>query len=142
MPDSPNEHDFDWVSARLECCEANEFVRLRDLVEENCARRRKALPGDAAVDIKFVPVKGGQELFYVEVSPREGIAGNPRIVWFELKDCGICVRASQESRGLPATLTVRLNDAGECRFAIDGEGEHLRWQAACRALQSLFFPTG
>ena len=37
-------------------------------------------------------------------------------------------------------LTLTLNDEGECRFIIDGEGEFLRWQVARRALCRLFFP--
>ncbi len=139
MSDSPQDHDFDWVSARLECCEANELVRLRDFVERNCARRNKSLPADAPVRIKFVPVKDGQEAFIVEIEPVSGVAGRSRNVWFELMDYGIRVRSSQGVKGFPITLTVRLNDDGECRFAINGKGEYLRWQIARRVLQPLFF---
>lgn len=141
MSDSPKDHDFDWVSARLECCEAEEFKRLRDLIERNCDRRSRSLSGRAKTDVRFVPVKNGAERFFVEAVPARTRDPRPLItVTFELKDCGICVWSdSQDSAGLPMTLTVRLNESGECRFAIDREGEYLRWQVACRALQSVLF---
>ena len=139
MSDSPKDHDFDWVTARLECCEANEFVCLRDLVERDCAKRLKALPANAPVEIRFVAVKDGQEEFYVEIIPVPGVAGRRRSVSFDLRNESICVRASGDADEFPMTLTVQLDDKGECRFAINGKGEYLRWQVARRALQAIFF---
>ena len=139
MSDSPQDHDFDWVSTRLECCEASELVRRRDFVEQCRARRNKSLPADAPVEIKFIPVKDGQEAFLVEVAPVSGVAGHPRSVRFEIVDYGIRVRSNQDVKGLPMILAMQLNDEGGCRLAIDGEGEYLRWQIARRVPQSLFF---
>ena len=36
-------------------------------------------------------------------------------------------------------ITLTLNDNGQCRYRMDGEGEHLRWQIVRRALEPLFF---
>ena len=138
MSDSPQDDDFDWVSARLDCCEANELVHLRDFVKRNCARRNKSLLTDAPVQIKFIPVKDGKAAFLVETAPVSGVAGRPRIVWFELVDHGIRVRSNPSLKELPMTLAVRLNDDGECRFAVNSEGEYLRWQIARRVLEPLF----
>ena len=136
MAGTRKDHDFDWVSARLDCCEAKEFERLRDLIEANCARRHEALADNCSTDIKFVPVKDGRELFMVELLPGPEAIKPLRSVRFELMDHRI--RVSGTDIGAQC-LTVTLNVQGECRFAINGEGEYLRWQVACRFLQRVLF---
>ena len=143
MSGTPKDHDFDWVSARLDCCEGREFVRLRDLVERDCARRHRALRDRRSKDVKFVAVKDGRETFYVdrvdfpESDPE--IRRPRRSVRFELMDGRICVREHGDAGGRCMSLTVRLDDQGECRVAIDGDGEYLRWQVIRRAQHSLLF---
>ena len=43
MNDNPNSHDFDWVTARLQCSIPNEFERLRLLVKEHLRVRNLSL---------------------------------------------------------------------------------------------------
>lgn len=42
MSDSPADHGFDWLPARLQCCEAADSVRLRDPAERNSNEQRLA----------------------------------------------------------------------------------------------------
>ena len=51
--DDPKTHDFEWVDARVKCSLSNEFERLKHLVKENCATRRKHQRPEAMVEIAF-----------------------------------------------------------------------------------------
>ena len=139
MSSDPNEHDFDWVTARHRCSLPGEFERLKCAIGENCAARRKCLAADEQTQFN---VEGGDsDNFSVTRKQTSGGLGGVHRVRFYLRLDHICIvetRNEQERRRFAVTLT--LNDEGECRFLIDGEGEYLRWQVARRALCPLFFP--
>ena len=60
-------------------------------------------------------------------------------VRFALEETGILVADGWNRPQRCMVITLTLNDEGQCRFVIDGEGEYLRWQVARRALYGLFF---
>ena len=131
----PNAQNFDWVTARIECSLPNEFECIRQLVKTNCLTRRKS---DSGIDLEFSG-ENGEDEFRVIRQPPPNTHGSSRGVRFRLCHDRIHVedRWSNPVRTMKFTLT--LNDDGECRFIIDGEGEHLRWQVARKALYGLFF---
>ena len=48
MTETPQSHNFDWVTARHQCSVANEFVRLKELVEKLRCNAEEALCGKHA----------------------------------------------------------------------------------------------
>ena len=138
MDSKLQEHDFDWVTARHHCSVPNEFARLRSFVENNCATRRECLGVGASVQFSFE--NGDRDIFSVTRTQPEGRYGEAHRVKFLLRHDHIAVVDTWRDQTQQMTLTLTLNDDGECRFLIDGEGEYLRWQVARRALCPLFFP--
>jgi len=136
MTDQPGTHDFDWITARHACSVADEFVRLQSLVENCIAVRKRLLASDVLVNFRFE--KSGDE-FTVTRFPVAGAHGRTYAATFVLRDDHIYVMCDWARKNSSWTLRVTLNDAGECRFVIDGEGEYLRWQVARRVLCGLLF---
>ena len=134
--DDPDSHDFDWVTARYKCSVADEFVRLKSFVEACVATRRKLLAPDTPVDCQFTV---GKDEFTVTRSPVSGIYGRTYTVTFTLRIDHIHVTSEWDRTNEPLTLRVTLNDTGECRLVVNGEGEYLRWQVARRVLCGLLF---
>ena len=137
MTDDPKNQDFDWVSARHKCSLPHEFVRLKTAVQANCAARQRCLPKDTPVGFRFEDL--GTEEFSVTRHPVGGAVGLEYAVTFSLRNDHISVIDCWSDPAHRFSLTVELNDDGECRFVIDGEGEYLRWQVARRALCPMFF---
>ncbi len=129
---TPKDDEFNWVRARQDCCEENEFAWLRDLVRRNCEARASALSFDSNFNILF----GENDARSFKVT-RTNPLGHPLVVSFSLEDT--VIKIDTPSRTL--TVTVRLNKKAQCRFSIDGNGELLRWQVAQEVLQPLFFDT-
>ncbi len=136
MTDQPWTHDFDWITARHKCSVANEFTRLQALVEIYIAARKKLLTSDALVDFRF---ETDRDQFTVARFPVSGANGRTYTVAFVLREDHIRVTSDWAHKNAFWTLRVTLNDGGECRFSIDGDGEYLRWQVARRTLCGLLF---
>ena len=124
------DHNFDWVTARRNCCLRSEFTALQLKIEEDADERQKNFNPNYKEGVKLKVLNG--RAFTVV---RNAILSES--VTFVLKEDCIVVKASNGSPKFKLTLT--LNDDGECRFKIDGEGEYLRWQVARKALEELFF---
>lgn len=139
MSEKASEDDFDWVTARYRCSVAEEFARLRCAVENSCVTRRKCLGVDESV--QFNVESGDSDSFSVTRKQPGGGPGGVHRVRFCLRlDHIAAVETWENQEQWRMILTLTLNDEGECRFIIDGEGEFLRWQVARRALCRLFFP--
>ena len=136
MTDRPHTHDFDWITARHKCSVADEFVRLRSLVEECIATRRKLLAPDALIDFRFTE---GKDEFFVTRSPVSGVGGKTYTATFTLRADHIHVTSDWAGTNEAWTLHVTLNDAGECRLVVNDQGEYLRWQVARRVLCGFLF---
>ena len=136
MTDDPATHDFDWVTARIECSLPNEFECLRVLVKTNCLKRRSFLEDDGAANLVFSG-ENGEDEFSVTRQPAANTYGSTHKVQFFLRQDHILIDDRWGDQCM--TLTLTLNDEGQCRFVIDGKGEHLRWQVARKALHGLFF---
>ena len=137
MNDKPSEDNFDWVTARHRCSIASEFERLRCAVEKDCNARRKCSGVDESVQFNFAD---GEDHFSVARTQPDIRHGEAHRASFHLRLDHIAVVDTWREEKRQMILTLTLNDEGECRFLIDGEGEYLRWQVARRALCPLFFP--
>ena len=130
---NPKDADFNWVKARRECSLFAEFVVLRNMVEKSVKERKCDFSQESRVEFEFR--RDGKYEFSAIRS-----AYRPDAVTFSIteKEPYILVQDSKKT----FRLTVTLNDDGECRFKIDGEGEYLRWQVARKALEDLFMFEG
>ena len=126
---SPNDHNFDWVEARHNCSIRVEFEKLRRDVEKATEQQQKLTRDDARFE--FYDKDSG---FFV-VQCFRGHEDETGAV-FTRKNGSIEVDAAATK----FTVSLTLNDDGECRYRIDdGPQEYLRWQVIRRALQPIFF---
>ena len=132
---SPGEQDFNWVKARHECSFSVEFSRLHLSAKENVEERNKNLPPESAVDFSFH--NDSENHFEVHRTPALGLVGKRYEVIFLRRNDHILIRNSFLNKN--HTLTLTLNNDGECRFKVDGEGEYKRWQVLRMALEPIFF---
>lgn len=130
----PENDDFNWVKARLDCSLCFEFERLRRNVESSIKERIAPLPKDSPTRISYNNANG---ILQVSRDPTGDAAGKSYCVLFRLEDDHISVSGATHQK--PFCLTLTLNGEGECRFKINGEGEYRRWQVTRKALESLFF---
>jgi len=133
MADDCRSHDFDWVTALQECSVGVEFVRLSRMVRRNVETRQKALKG-RVMEVRY---ESNDTDFSVSYALGMGV---PCAIGFELEKDRIVVRDGLSGK-VKHSLTLTLNDEGECRYQLDGEPkELLMWQVARRILEPLFFP--
>ncbi len=128
---TPEDHNFNWVKATEECSVACEFALLQSHVQASASERNKELEGqNVHLEFKVVSEKefrvlrhgtGVQKGVYFVVEDKETIAVQDR--------CGDTM----------FRVTLSLNSQGKCRYQINSEGEHLRWEVARKALMNLFF---
>ena len=139
---SPQEEDFDWVTARNDCSVLASFSALRIAARKNVEYRN-----DQRSDLQE---KTNISLFEAEdfaknvfcVRRHDDIGGRVCFEHFEHKEERITIKRTSTKGttiGSVLTVTVTLNDEGECRYQIDGEGEFKTWQVLRRALEPLFF---
>ena len=131
MKKPTEEDDFNWVEARQNCSVATAFEALKKTAETNVEERKKHLDKDAGARLIFEDNSRSQ--FSVTRAAPSGDKG----VLFHLRENLIFVLNVGGNN--KSTLTPFLNDDGECRFAIDGEGEFLPWQVAQKALENILF---
>ena len=139
MTNAPTSHDFDWVSARLDCSLPKEFQRLRQLVRANCRTAQESLPSGSPIQFAFHDTDNDE--FSVAREPVSNTQGTAYHVRFALRAHDILVVDGRCSPPLDMALTLTLSEEGECRFVVEGEGEagRLRWQVVRKALYGLFF---
>ena len=119
--------NFSWVKARSECSASAEFQAIRLDIQADVKLRNEQLVGSGRRLIEVHTVSNGD--FFVH-----GFSG--QTIAFLLEPDRIVVQDHDKTL---FTVTLTLNDDGECRFKIDGEGEFKRWQVLYKALESLFF---
>ena len=132
---SPEESDFNWVKARVDCSLAVEFGRLNFSAKSNVECRNETLPRNNAVE--FSHHNDSDQQFEVSRTPVGGLVGRKYEVIFLRRNNHLLIR--DNFLNLSYELTLTLNDDGECRFRIDGKGEFKRWQVMRRALEPIFF---
>lgn len=136
---SPQDNDFDWVTARNDCSVMASFSALRIAARKNVEYRnaqRSDFQEKATISL-FEAEDFGENGFCVR--RHDDIGGR---VCFEHEEERIKIeRFSTKGTivGSALTVTVTLNDEGECRYRIDGEGEFKTWQVLRRSLEHLFF---
>ena len=136
--DSTTDADFDWVKALHNCSPLIEFTLIKRAAEQNVKQRQQFLP--SSIPIRFVFRDIDAAGFQVAREPQPGAAGVISDVNFTLVDQkSIYIHGTVLGKKVSSTLTLTLNDDGECRFKVDGEGEFLRWQVMRRFLEKLLF---
>ena len=126
---SAKDNDFNWVDALNNCSVAREFEALKQTVEANVEERLRQVGAVSNIAPSFQN-RSEKEFVVIRHSPLRGGA-------FRLQGNRIFVEDNEGNKQFE--LTLALNDDGECRFKVDGEGEFLRWQVARKALEDIFF---
>ena len=137
MTDNPKDHDFNWVKATRECTIECEYWLLRDAAKDNYRELvRPAADSDSEATFEFHEKHDPQEFHVVRRTTHE-----QKQVCFRLNGNKIAVLDINPSgETLRFTLTVNLNEDGECHFRVGKDGkDYLRWQVLRRAFRSLFF---
>ena len=130
---SPKDHEFNWVKAHSECVLPLEFERLKDSVKNSIQEIQET----RNFDICEISTRE----FWVNRTPtrddsKYGVLFVLRMDEPKREDH---IAVINHLLGTSFEITLTLNDNGQCRYRMDGEGEHLRWQIVRRALEPLFF---
>ena len=128
--------DFDWVQAKLDCSLSEEFLRLVVQAENDVTCRKRSLERKDGFDVSFGERGEDEREFVVSRGPLEGVLGCKAEVTFRLRNDHISV--TQISNG-PLILGIGLNDQGDCRYTINGEGQYQLWQVLKLALEQILF---
>ena len=133
---SPNDHDFDWVQAQLDCSPLCEYRRLVKYVKDAVKVRQDALmklDPDSNERIEWAEVDAALNVHRI---PKPGKTNG---IVFELDGDKDLIGITDYATRTTLVVTLTLNNEGECRYKINGEGEYLRWQVARKALEPMFF---
>lgn len=140
--DPAKKHDYNWVKARRECSLPCEIQKLHDAVQASVEERRKDVKSDRSADVEFKENLETNFSVCHRAFPRYGHDVYDWCVHFTLESDKIEVtQASPKQPRKSFALTLTLNDDGECRYQVDGEGEYLRWQVVRKVLEELYFPS-
>ena len=122
--------DFDWVTERVKCSTYSAFKELERLAKANTEKREASLTERDRQMVSF-RFESSSQWFSV-------IAENlTRQVEFRLRGDQIEIDGDGIKVNLRVTLT--LNNEGDCRLRVNGEGENQPWQVLRLALEDLFF---
>ena len=133
---SPNDHDFDWVQAQLGCSPLCEYRRIVKSVKDAVKVRQDALmklDPDSRDRIECAEFDAALNVYRI---PKPGKTNG---IVFELDGDKDLIAITDYATRTTLVVTLTLNDEGECRYKIDGEGEYLRWQVARKVLEPMFF---
>jgi len=122
--------DFDWVTERQKCSIFSVFKELERQAKANTEKREASLTEKERqmVSFRFETQSGGS---YFAV-----LADNvERIVRFSYQGDRITVKGDTPD----LTITLTLNDDGDCRLKVNGDGEFQPWQVLRMSLEGLFF---
>ena len=131
--DDPKDHEFNWVKARSECVMPLEFERLKDSVKKSI----QEIQEPRNFDIRECSTRK----FWVYNMPYsdDSEAGVLFVLRMDEPKGEDHIAVINYLRDTSFEITLTLNDNGQCRYRMDGKGEHLRWQIVRRALEPLFF---
>ena len=132
--DDPKDHEFNWVKARSECVLPLEFERVKDSVK-NSIQEIQDHPRN------FDICERSTREFWVYRPPNrdDSKSGVLFVLRMDEPNGGDHIAVINYLRDTSFEITLTLNDNGQCRYRMDGEGEYLRWQIVRRALEPLFF---
>jgi hypothetical protein len=128
-----SEAGFNWVEARADCSLLSVFHKLQSGCGTDVGKMNERL--------RATELRGQKAHFALEsneANTQFWVFGNinPRlIVKFIL--CNDCIEVATPSKTLSVTLT--LNNQGECKLRVDGAQELDQWQLRKLVLEELFF---
>ncbi len=126
---------FDWVGACIACRPKEQLEAIQSDVEDAVRKRNEELERiHAPVRMGFSSYGTG---FCVSKDPVAGYHAGQDCVNFDEAADGFVIR-DPRADGV-RSVTPFLDDDGECRFRINGEGSRQRWQVIRLALEPLFF---
>ena len=131
---SPKSHEFNWVKARSECVLPLEFERLKDSVKNSIQEIESEL---RSFDMREVSPR---ELWVYEKNTVTGSKYGVSLILRTNDHEGDHIAVMDYMQNTSFKITLTLNDNGQCRYVVNGDGEHLRWQIVRRTLEPLFFP--
>ncbi len=123
--------DFDWVSERRKCSIFSAFKELERLAKRDVEHRSSLLTEKEHQVVTFLLKSEGNQYFTV-------IADNlGRLVSFFLN--GSQIEIAGDGVIDPMVVTLTLNQNGDCRLRVNGQGEFQPWQVLRLALEDLLF---
>ena len=129
------DQNFNWVKALQDCSFEIKFTVLRCSVEKTVQVRRQGLKTDDRALLEFQTINDRKFIVI-----RHGFGSGRVSFQLEANRTAVVTQSTLAGEELDKfTLTLTLNDDGECRFKIDGKGEYLPWQVERRALEDALF---
>lgn len=125
-------HNWDWVTARVECSERKFFERLYLGAQGNIKKRMELIPPTGAR--KSFKCESSDQMFSVFSEAADGPT-----VRFRLEVERIHIESARGDINFNGTVT--LDNQGRCRLRVGSE-ELDEWQVLKRALEKLLFPEG
>jgi hypothetical protein len=120
---------FDWVTARSACSLPKVFKELMLQAEDDVKTRNALRPANSPYEFS-VTEDGAAFAVHLEAKDVR------RSVIFSLTEHAISVRDDKGNQMFD--VTPALNDKGDCRLNVNGEGRDL-WQVRRMALEGLLF---
>ena len=133
MGPDPQEHNFNWIEALSKCSVLCEFSKLSGAVRENIEECTDA-------NIVFREISPDRFATCRKADPCASSEDYDQCVYFTREPEKIQIEISDRS-GIQCRheVTLTLNNDGECRYRINGEGEFLRWQVLRTVLEDFLF---
>ena len=128
--------NFNWVQAHLDCSLEREFQELAVQAKIEMACRSDSLKPDDGFSFEYVEKGTDKKNFVISREPLKDTLGVTLNVDFYLRNDHICVVPIDKD---PFSLTLDLNENGDCRYRIDKKGEYQRWQVLRLALEHILF---
>ena len=148
MSGNRSDHDFDWMRDYLVCSVACEFDLLKTDAKgatDTYSEAYKQKYPQSTVQFQCKPGKEEYDYFVVSKTDEQYQHSGTSVV-FTNKEHHIEIAVKDGSKGRATNIgkshkiTLTLNNEGQCRYQIDGEGERLRWQVLKSMLLGFVFP--
>ena len=139
MSENKFEHDFNWMRAYIACSTDCEFVRLENAAKEavnTYTEAWKTKYPESTIEYSCNQ-KEENNCFVVSVTDKQLPSSGSNVV-FTRKNNHIEIVLNRD-KDKTTELTLTLNNQGECRYKINGDGEYLRWQVIKSLLLNVVF---
>ena len=144
MSENSSDHGFDWMRAYLACSIAYEFALLKGDAEKATGRYVEALKKkgpQSTFQFQCEACKEEYDYFVVSRTSRQFQRSGSTVTFTRQDDhIEVAVHEAKNDEATKHKITLTLNNEGQCRYQIDGDGEYLRWQVLKSMLLGVMFP--